>query len=64
MRTQSAYTLTNLRFGLDGEAWSAQLFVNNLFNEYAEEFYNDRWAQTRLSVNRPRRIGVSFRYNF
>ena len=64
VRVQDAYTLTNLRFGLDGEKWSAQLYVNNLFNEYAEEFYNDRWAQTRLSVNRPRRIGVSFRYNF
>lgn len=64
VRTQAAYTLTNLRFGLDGEKWSAQLYVNNLFNEYAEEFYNDRWAQTRLSVNRPRRIGVSFRYSF
>ncbi len=64
LRTQSAYTLANLRFGLDAEQWSAQLYVNNLFNEYAEEFYNDRWAQTRLSVNRPRRIGVSFRYKF
>jgi outer membrane receptor protein involved in Fe transport len=50
--------------GLDGETWSAALYVNNATNEYAEEFYNDRWAQTRLSVNQPRKIGVSFRKRF
>ncbi len=64
VRTQDAYTLVNLRFGLEGDDWSANLYVNNATNEYAEEFYNDRWAQTRLSVNRPRKIGVTFRKNF
>jgi outer membrane receptor protein involved in Fe transport len=64
VRTQDAYTLVNLRFGLNGEDWSAGLYVNNATNEYAEEFYNDRWAQTRLGVNRPRTMGVSFRKSF
>ena len=64
VRTQDAYTLVNLRFGLEGEDWNATLYINNATDEYAEEFYNDRWAQTRLSVNRPRTIGVGFRKNF
>ncbi|MDH3490793.1 MAG: TonB-dependent receptor [Gammaproteobacteria bacterium] len=64
VRTQDAYTLVNLRFGLEAEGWSASLFVNNATDEYAEQFYNDRWAQTRLSVNRPRTIGVNYRRNF
>jgi outer membrane receptor protein involved in Fe transport len=64
VREQGAYTLVNVRVGLDGETWSAALYVNNATNEYAEEFYNDRWAQTRLSVNQPRKIGVSFRKRF
>ncbi|MBT8099457.1 MAG: TonB-dependent receptor [Gammaproteobacteria bacterium] len=64
VRTQDAYTLVSLRFGLEGEDWNANLFVNNATNEYAEQFYNDRWAQTRLSVNAPRKIGVNFRKYF
>jgi len=64
VRTQEPYTLVNLRFGLQGDDWSADLYVNNVTDEYAEEFYNDRWAQTRLSVNRPRQMGIHFRKNF
>lgn len=64
VRTQDAYTLVNLRFGLDADKWSATLYVNNVTDEYAQQFYNDRWAQTRLSVNRPRTIGVSYRRHF
>jgi len=63
-RKQSAYTLVNLRFGLDAENWSANLYVNNATDEYAEEYYNDRWFQTRLSVNRPRTIGINYRRHF
>jgi outer membrane receptor protein involved in Fe transport len=64
VRTQDAYTLINLRFGLEANTWSASLFVNNATDEYAKQFYNDRWAQTRLSVNRPRTIGINYRRNF
>ena len=64
VRTQDAYTLVNLRFGLEANTWSASLFVNNATDEYAKQFYNDRWAQTRLSVNRPRTIGINYRRNF
>jgi len=64
VRKQDPYTLVNLRFGLEANSWSATLFVNNLTDEYAKQFYNDRWAQTRLSVNRPRTIGISYRRNF
>ena len=64
VRTQAAYTLVNLRFALQTDNWSATLFVDNATDEYAELFYNDRWAQTRLSVNRPRTIGINYRRNF
>ncbi len=64
VRVQHAYTLVNLRFGLDADNWSATLYINNATDEYAEEFFNDRWAQTRLSVNRPRTIGINYRRRF
>jgi len=64
VREQSAYSITNLRFGLENDSWSASLYVHNVFNEYAELYFNDRWVQTRLSVNRPRSYGITFRKNF
>ena len=64
VRIQDPFTLVNLRFGLEADDWSASLYINNATDEYAEEFYNDRWAQTRLGVNRPRTIGVTYRRHF
>ena len=64
VRVQEAYSLTNLRFGLEGNSWTATFFVNNVFNEYAKQFYNDRWIQTRLTVNQPRTYGITYRKLF
>jgi outer membrane receptor protein involved in Fe transport len=64
VRTQEAYSVTNFRFAVDGETWTATLFVDNVFNEYAEQYFNDRWIQTRLSVNQPRTFGVTYRKGF
>ena len=44
---------------LNGPDWTVTLFVNNLIDEYAQQFFNDRWAQTRLSDNRPRTYGIN-----
>jgi outer membrane receptor protein involved in Fe transport len=64
IRDQGDYTITNIRFGLDNDSWAATLYVHNAFDEYAKQFFNDRWIQQRLTVNRPRTIGVSFRKKF
>jgi outer membrane receptor protein involved in Fe transport len=64
VRLQKAYSLTDLRFSLDGGDWSATLYLDNAFNKYARQFHNDRWAQTRVSVNQPRTFGVNFRKYF
>jgi iron complex outermembrane receptor protein len=64
VRVQEAYSITNIRFGLNNKSWSATLFVNNVFDEYAKQFYNDRWIQQRLTVNQPQTVGLNFRKNF
>ena len=64
VRTLDSYNIVNLRFGLNGEDWSAALYVNNATDERAQQFYNDRWAQTRLSINKPMNIGVTYRKYF
>jgi hypothetical protein len=40
------------------------LFIDNVTDEYSEQFYNDRWFLSRASVNRPRTWGLNFRTYF
>jgi outer membrane receptor protein involved in Fe transport len=61
---QDAYQTGDLRIGLEGDNWSGSIFVDNVWDERAELFFNNRWAKQRLSINRPRTIGVQFRYEF
>ena len=62
--TQEAYETADLRFGLDGDKWSAALFVDNVSDERAKLFLSNRWAVPRQTIIRPRTIGLQFRYDF
>ena len=62
--TQDSYSTGDLRFGLEREQWSATLFVDNIWDERAELFLSPRWAAPRQTINRPRTIGLRFRYEF
>lgn len=64
VRNHDPYNITDIRFGLEAEGWSAMLYVDNVTDERAEQFFNDRWAQTRLSINRPLTVGVTYRKHF
>ena len=63
-RLQGAYDISNLKFGLEAESWSATLFIDNVANEQADLFFNNRYGKERLSTNRPRTVGVTFRKHF
>ncbi len=62
--TQDSYETGDLRFGLEGDGWTGALFVRNLWDERAETFRSNRWAQPRLSIIQPRTYGIQFRYEF
>jgi outer membrane receptor protein involved in Fe transport len=62
--TQDAYTIANLQAGLEGEAWSVNLFVNNVADERAQLFVNPNFFDTRVTPNRPREIGITVRRSF
>jgi outer membrane receptor protein involved in Fe transport len=64
VRVLDAYNITDIRFGIDADGWSAALFIDNAFDERAQQFFNDRWAQTRLSINRPLSYGITYRKYF
>ena len=61
---QASYNIGNLRLGLEGEKWSGSLYWNNMWNERADLFLNNRWKAQRMSVNRPVTIGVQLQFNF
>ncbi len=64
VQIQNAYETGDLRVGLEGETWSASLFVDNFWDERAELFLSNRWALQRQSISRPRTVGLQFRYDF
>ena len=62
---QPDYDIGNLRMGLDAQGWSATLYVENITDEVARQFYNNRWGtKQRVSINKPRTIGVTLRWRF
>jgi outer membrane receptor protein involved in Fe transport len=73
--TLDAYQTGDFRIGLEGEHWSGSLFVDNFWDERATLFLSNRWGSSpgppltahssqRLTINRPRTIGLQFRYEF
>lgn len=63
-----SYDLTNFRIGLQGEQWSAMLFVNNIGNKQALlddvlQYNIDVPTFQRGTVTQPRTIGLDFSYH-
>ena len=67
---QPSYTIGDIKFGVSGDDWTVQLFVNNVTDERAVLYDNPNelerffagWA--RQTVNRPREIGISYSKSF
>ena len=66
----AAYDLTNIRAGIKtGSAWSASLFVNNIFNKHAqlESLYTENLASAafnQIVTNQPLTGGMDLTYRF
>jgi iron complex outermembrane receptor protein len=69
LNTLPSYVLTNVRAGVEGERWSAALFVNNvadkraLLNNITEDAINLP-TFNRVAVSQPRTAGVDLNYRF
>jgi iron complex outermembrane receptor protein len=62
---QPSYDIGNLRMGLDAQQWSATVYVKNITDEVAKQFYSNRWgSRQRVSINAPRTIGLAMRWKF
>jgi hypothetical protein len=60
-----AYQTTGVKFGVVGDSWEANLFINNAGDERGQLYHDVTdfepfWGRQRTSVIRPREIGVRF----
>lgn len=61
---QEPYQTGDLSMGLDAEVWSATFYIDNVWDERGVTFVNNRWAERRFGVIRPRTFGVTVRRSF
>ena len=55
-----SWTTLGLRTGVTSDKWSAEIFADNLTNERAEISGNFVFDRERVTVMRPRTIGIRF----
>ena len=63
-REQDAYAIFNAAAGISRGSWTAELFVENLFDERAELFINTQDDIPRITTNRPTTAGIRLTYRF
>ena len=61
---QESYTLFNVSAGLNKDTWGAELYIDNLFDEDGIVNINTFDGTPRVSVTRPRTVGVRFNWSF
>jgi len=61
---QGSWRTIDIQAGVETDTWSASLYVDNVTDENGDLFFNNRFAQQRLTVNQPRSFGFWFRYKF
>ena len=61
---QGAYTLVDVALGVEKDAWSAELFVDNLTDTRAQLHVDTLQYVPKVVTNRPRTIGVRLSYSF
>ena len=62
--TLDSWSLWNFATGLSDDQWSAELYVENLADERAEISGNAIFNRSRITVARPRTVGLRFAYDF
>lgn len=58
------YFLLNAAIGVNTDAWSAELFVDNLANENAVVYVDTQQFTPKVVTNRPRTFGLRVNYRF
>jgi iron complex outermembrane receptor protein len=62
--TLDSWTLWGATAGISADKWTAELYVENLTDERAEISGNDIFNRARVTVARPRTVGLRLAYDF
>ncbi len=61
---QESYVLANLAVGVTNDAWKAELYIDNVFDEHAVLNIDTQQFTPKVVTNRPRTIGLRFSYDY
>lgn len=61
---QESYSIVNVSTGVNKDGWGVELFVNNLLDEEGIVNINTADYTPRVSVTRPRTVGLRFRWDY
>ncbi|MDE0756839.1 MAG: TonB-dependent receptor [Pseudomonadales bacterium] len=61
---QDPYQILNLAFGVEQEGWAAEFYVKNVTDERGEVFINGASYDKRVTINRPRTMGLRLKKKF
>ncbi len=61
---QEAYSIVNLAAGVRKDQWTAELFIDNAFDENAQVYIDSQQFTPHVVTNRPRTIGLRLSYDY
>ncbi|MDA7778343.1 TonB-dependent receptor [Gammaproteobacteria bacterium] len=61
---QGSYNYINTRYGMSNDEWVAELYIDNLFDRRAEISNTFVFDRSRLSVIKPRTLGLRYKKSF
>ncbi len=61
---QEAYSIANVAAGVTKDQWTAELFIDNAFDENAQVYIDSQQFTPHVVTNRPRTIGLRLSYDF
>jgi iron complex outermembrane receptor protein len=61
---QGSYSLFNIRTGMSNDDWTAELYIDNLFDRRAEVSNTFIFDRERISIVKPRTFGVRYKRSF
>ena len=62
--TQASYFLTNIRAGVSNDSWTAEMYIDNVFDERAEISNTFVFDRQRVAVIRPLNLGFRYKVKF
>ena len=62
--TQASYFLANIRAGVSNDTWTAEMYIDNVFDERAEISNTFVFDRQRVAVIRPLNVGFRYKVKF